>query len=175
MPSHARPSTGTTAAHPAPKAPAKRPQKPSKRTSAASTTKPKLPSKPTKRIAADSSAPKRKPQSIDTYLDGVSDSQRSALENVRRTIRATAPAAEECISYGVAAFRLDGKVLVGFGATPRACVFYPMSGTTIAAHRKQLQRFKTTKGSIHFLPEEPLTPALIKLLTKARIAENQRR
>jgi uncharacterized protein YdhG (YjbR/CyaY superfamily) len=144
------------------------------------------PGKPAKRIAAkskrsaprnaaSSSAAKRKPSTIDAYLQGVSDAQRAALEVVRRTIRAAAPSAEECISYGLAAFRLDGKVLVGFGATARGCAFYPMSGSTIAAHRKQLTAFKTSKGSIHFSADAPLKPALIRTLTRARIAENRRR
>ena len=50
---------------------------------------------------------------IDQYLSAVRDDQRSALEKLRKTIRAAVPKAEECINYGVAAFRLDGNVLVG--------------------------------------------------------------
>lgn len=126
-----------------------------------------------KRAVPGSKAAKRKPQSIDDYLDGVSAAQRKALEGVRRAIRAAAPRAEECISYGLAAFRLDGKVLVGFGATTRHCAFYPMSGHTISAHQGLLKGFKTTKGSIQFLPEAPLGSALVKTLTRARIAENR--
>lgn len=124
--------------------------------------------------AAASPRRKRKAQSIDDYLDGVSATQRPVLERLRRTIRAIAPAAEECISYGLAAFRLDGKVLVGFGATKTHCAFYPMSGSTIAAHQRQLRGFKTSKGSIQFSPDQPLAPALVKTLVRARIAENRR-
>lgn len=139
-----------------------------------------MPSKASVRSAAKpkalakKGALKRKPPTIDAYLAGLSDVQRAALEAIRRAVQAAAPTAEECITYGVPAFRLDGKVLVGFGATARACVFYPMSGSTIAAHRQQLAGFKTTKGSVHFPPEAPIKPALIKVLTRARIAENQR-
>ena len=50
-----------------------------------------------------------KPKSIDEYLAAVSDEQRAALERIRKTVRAAAPGAEECISYGLPAFRLDGK------------------------------------------------------------------
>ena len=42
--------------------------------------------------------------------------QRAALEKLRKTIRTVAPKAEECISYGLAAFRLNGRPLVAFGA-----------------------------------------------------------
>jgi uncharacterized protein YdhG (YjbR/CyaY superfamily) len=116
-------------------------------------------------------AKKRAPRTIDEYLGSVSPAQREALETMRRAIRALAPKAEECISYGVAAFRLDGKVLVGLGATAKHCAFYPMSGSTIAAFGERLAGFETTKGSIKFLPDKPLPLALVKALTKSRIAD----
>jgi uncharacterized protein YdhG (YjbR/CyaY superfamily) len=97
--------------------------------------------------------------------------QRSALQKLRRAVRAAAPRAEECISYGLAAFRVDGKVLVGFGASANHCAFYPMSGRTISAHASKLKAFVTTKGSIHFDPRKPLPPSLVATLTQSRIAE----
>jgi len=112
-------------------------------------------------------------RTIDDYLAGLSEDQRAALAKVRRAIRAAAPRAEECFSYGLPAFRLDGKVLVGFGATARHCAFYPMSGTTVAAHRAELAGYATTKGSIRFQPDAPLPAALIRKLVAARIAENR--
>ena len=79
-----------------------------------------------------------KPTTIDEYLAAVSGEQRAALEKLRQTIRAAAPKAEEGISYQLAAFRLNGKPLVAFGATKSHCAFYPMSGSTIAAHQREL-------------------------------------
>ena len=64
-----------------------------------------------------------KPRTIDDYLAGTSHDQRAALEALRKTIQAAAPKAEECISYGIPAFRLK-KPLVGFGATKNHCAFY---------------------------------------------------
>jgi hypothetical protein len=113
-----------------------------------------------------------KPRTIDEYLAGVDDDQRAALNRLRRVIQSAAPRAEECISYGLAAFRLDGRALVAFGATRDHCAFFPMSGTTIAAHADRLGRYKTSKGTIRFQPDNPLPMALVRLLVKARIAEN---
>jgi uncharacterized protein YdhG (YjbR/CyaY superfamily) len=62
------------------------------------------------------SSTKSKPKTIDEYLAGVNADQRAALEKLRKTIRTVAPKAEECISYGLAAFRLNGRPLVAFGA-----------------------------------------------------------
>jgi uncharacterized protein YdhG (YjbR/CyaY superfamily) len=114
---------------------------------------------------------KPKPTTIDEYLEGASVSQRAILEKLRRTILATAPGAEEGISYGLAAFRLNKRPLVAFGWWASHCAFYPMSSRTIATLKDQLEGFETSKGTIRFTPEKPLPVALVKKLVKARIAE----
>ncbi|HVK07270.1 MAG TPA: DUF1801 domain-containing protein [Gemmataceae bacterium] len=113
-----------------------------------------------------------KPKTIDEYLAAVAPDQRAALQKLRKTIRAAAPGAEEYIGYGLAAFRLDGKPLVAFGATAKHCAFYPMSGTTIEAHQADLAGYDTSKGTIRFAAAKPLPAALVRKLVKARIAEN---
>ena len=113
-----------------------------------------------------------KPGSIDAYLAPVEESQRDALEQLRQTIRAAAPEAEECISYGLPAFRLDGRLLVAFGAFTSHCSFFPMSARTVAAFRGKLRGFGTSKGTIRFSPSKPLPAALVKQLVQARVAEN---
>jgi uncharacterized protein YdhG (YjbR/CyaY superfamily) len=70
----------------------------------------------------------REVRTIDEYLAALSDDQRVVLERLRKTIRAAAPHAEECIGYQIAAFRQNG-MLVGFGATPKHCAFYLMSSS----------------------------------------------
>jgi uncharacterized protein YdhG (YjbR/CyaY superfamily) len=118
---------------------------------------------------------KTKPKTIDEYLAAVSDDQRAALQKLRKTIKAAAPKAEEYISYGLAAFRLDGRPLVAFGATANHCAFFPMDSTTVAAYKDELAAFDTSKGTIRFQPEKPLPAALVRKLVKARIAANQAR
>src|SRR5262249_51955016 len=112
-----------------------------------------------------------RPKTIDEYLDGVTAAQRVVLEKLRKTIRAVVPEAEECINYGVAAFRLNGKSLVGFGASAGHCSFYPMTGHTVAAFKEDLKDFKTSKGAICFQPDTPIPAALGRKLGKARGAE----
>ena len=62
-----------------------------------------------------------KPKTTDDYLAAVSEDKRAALETLRKTIKAAAPKAEECISYGLPAFRLKGKFLVAYGAAAQHC------------------------------------------------------
>src|SRR5881392_3518814 len=114
---------------------------------------------------------KAKPTTIDEYLAAVSDEQRAALEKLRKTIRAAAPKAEECISYQLAAFRQNG-MLVAFGATANHCAFYLMSSSTVEAHKDELKDYDTSKGTIRFPADKPLPVALVRKLVKARIAEN---
>ena len=113
-----------------------------------------------------------KTKSIDEYLAALSDDKRATLEKLRKTIRAVAPKAEECISYQLCAFRLNGRMLVAFGATASHCAFYLMSATTVAAHREELKRYDTSKGTIRFQADSPLPVALVRKLVKARIVEN---
>lgn len=114
------------------------------------------------------------PRTIDEYLAAVSEDKRDVLEKLRRTIRSAAPKAEECISYRIPAFRLGGKMLVGFGAAANHCAFYPMSSTTVEAHKSELKGYDTSKGTIRFQPHKPLPAALVRKLVKDRIAENAR-
>ena len=112
-----------------------------------------------------------KPTTIDEYLAALSDDKRAALEKLRKAIRAAAPRAEECISYQIPAFRLDGRLLVAFGAAANHCAFYPTSHP-VAAHKDELKNYDTSKGTIRFPADKPLPVALVRKLVKARIAQN---
>ena len=112
-----------------------------------------------------------KPRNIDEYLAALSADKRAALEKLRKTIKAAAPKAEECISYQIAAFRLNG-MLVGFGATSKHCAFYLMSSSTLETHKDLVKDYDTSKGTIRFQADHPLPASLVRTLVKARIAEN---
>jgi uncharacterized protein YdhG (YjbR/CyaY superfamily) len=127
------------------------------------------PPKGTQAIAAKR---KTNTKTIDEYLAALRADQRAALEKLRKAMRIAAPRAEECISYQIPAFRHEGKMLVGFGATANHCAFYPMSSTTVTAHKDELKNYDTSKGTIRFPADKPLPAALVRKLVKARIAEN---
>jgi uncharacterized protein YdhG (YjbR/CyaY superfamily) len=115
-----------------------------------------------------------KPRSTDEYLAALTGDQRTALEKLRRSIKAAAPTALECISYRLPAFRQDG-MLVAFGATASHCALYLMSSSTVAAHRDELRDYDTSTGTVRFPPDKPLPEALVRRLVKARTAENAKR
>jgi uncharacterized protein YdhG (YjbR/CyaY superfamily) len=110
---------------------------------------------------------------IDDYLATVTGDERAALDSLRKTIRSIVPRAEECISYGMPAFRLDGRVIVGFQATAKGCSYYPFSGTTLQTVAGDLQGYGKTKSALHFRPDTPLPAGLVRRLITARIAETR--
>ena len=113
----------------------------------------------------------RKPRTIDEYLAGVSAEYRAALQRVREAVHAAVPKAEECISYGMPAFRLNGKPIAGFKSAAHHCSFHPMSGATVATLKTELAGYDTSPGTIRFSPQAGLPATLVRKLVKARIAE----
>lgn len=110
-------------------------------------------------------------KTIDEYLARVTPDQRAALELLRAQIRAAAPGAEECISYGQPAFR-RGRVVCGFGATKKHCALYMFSDTTLDAFADELEAFDVSKGTVRFQPNRPLSAPLVTKLVEARLAEH---
>ena len=108
-----------------------------------------------------------KPKTVDGYLAKLGPDKRAALEQLRRTIHTVMPKAEECISYQLPAFRLNGKVVVWIGAGANHCAFYP--GGAVNAFKTELADYETSKGTIRFQPSHPLPARLVRKLIKARI------
>ena len=113
------------------------------------------------------------PASIDAYLARVSPDKRAALERLRQIIRAAAPGAEECISYQMPAFRINGKILLWFGAGANHCAFYP--GGVVQDLADETAKYDTSKGTIRFQPDKPLPATLIRKLVRTRIAMSRAR
>jgi len=115
-----------------------------------------------------------KPKTIDEYMRTVPADRREALEKLRATIKAIVPGAEECISYAMPAFRVDGRVVAGFLATSKGGSYYPFSGRTLTTLAADVAGYGQTKGALHFDAKRPLSKALVQKLIKARLAEGER-
>jgi uncharacterized protein YdhG (YjbR/CyaY superfamily) len=106
---------------------------------------------------------------VDAYLARVDEPRRSTLETLRRSIRAAVPDAEECISYGMPAFRVDGNVVAGFAAFRSHLAYLPHSGEVLPGLRGRLTGYECTKGSLHFPIDEPLPDDLVQSLVAAKL------
>ena len=115
------------------------------------------------------------PKTIDEYLTGVPEPARSTLKKIRTTIRsAVPPEATETISYQMPTFRYKGP-LVAFAAFSKHCSFFPLGASVLDAFEDELKNFRTSKGTLQFPLDKPLSPALLKKLVKARVAQNEQR
>jgi uncharacterized protein YdhG (YjbR/CyaY superfamily) len=112
--------------------------------------------------------------SVDEYLRGVPKEARDTLEKLRKTIQTTAPQATEAISYRIPTFKHKGP-LVGFAAFNDHCSLFVMSPPVMEAHKDELKRYDTSKGTIRFPFGKPPAAALVRKLVKARIEENEAR
>jgi len=105
---------------------------------------------------------------IDEYLAGLDQPKRATLERLRATILEIVPDAEECISYGTPAFKLEGKVVAGFAAFKNHLSYLPHSGSVFPELADDLERYSMSKGALHFPIDRPLPKALVKKLIAVR-------
>jgi len=111
------------------------------------------------------------PREIDEYLASLDEPKRTTLQTLRQAILSVVPDAEECISYGMPAFRLDGKVIAGFAAFKNHLAYLPHSGSVLGELSGDLAGYESTPGSLHFPIDKPLPKALVKKLIATRLKE----
>ncbi len=110
------------------------------------------------------------PANIDEYILAFPKSTQILLEQVRSTIKKVAPKAEEIISYGMPAFKLNG-VLVYFAGYKNHIGFYPLR-SGIETFKKEIAIYKWSKGAIQFPMDKKMPTALISKIVKFRLKEN---
>lgn len=106
--------------------------------------------------------------SIDQYISKAPEEVQEKLIRLREILLQTAPDAEEVISYGMPAIKWNGKVLVYFAFNKAHIGFYP-TAKPIVVFKKDLLKFKTSKGAIQFPLDKRLPVMLIRKIVKYRM------
>ena len=110
-------------------------------------------------------------EEIDHYLASLEEPKRSTLTTLRLSILGIIPEAEQCISYGLPAFRVQGKVIAGFGAFKNHLSYLPHSGSVFPELGDELANYKTSSGALQFPVDAPLPERLVKKLVTTRLRQ----
>lgn len=110
-------------------------------------------------------------KSFDEYILDFPIATQEILKQIRATVKSAAPQAEECISYAMPAFKLNGKPLVYYAGYKNHIGFYA-TPTGHKAFEKELSVYKQGKGSVQFPINQPMPLNLIDRITKFRVEEN---
>jgi uncharacterized protein YdhG (YjbR/CyaY superfamily) len=107
-------------------------------------------------------------EEIDNYLATLDEPKRGTLERLRTTFLAVVPDAEQCISYSMPGFKVDGKVVAGFAAFKNHLSYFPHSGSVLPELTDELANYDWSKGTLKFAIDKPLPKALVKKLIAVR-------
>lgn len=106
---------------------------------------------------------------IDDYLAKLDAPQKVALERIRKIVAQTVPDAEQVISYGMPAFKYNGKYLIGYAAFKDHLSVFPASAPVAALKAKLEKQFKLSKGTIQFTVDNPIPESTVKELLHIRL------
>jgi len=108
---------------------------------------------------------------IDQYLAGLDEPKRSTLAEMRRRILQVLPEAEQCLSYSMPGFKIEGQTVAGLAAFKHHLSYLPHSGSVLSELAEQTQGYAQTAGSLHFAVDTPLPLALIEQLLAVRLRQ----
>ena len=110
-------------------------------------------------------------QEINEYLDALDEPKRSTLAQLRQTILDILPGAEQGISYGMPAFKVQGKTVAGFAAFRNHLSYLPHSGSVFPQLKDELKGYVTSTGALRFAIGEPLPAPLVEKLIAVRLQQ----
>ena len=110
-------------------------------------------------------------QEIDQYLDALEEPKRTTLALLRQTILDILPEAEQGISYGLPAFKVQGKTIAGFAAFKNHLSYLPHSGSVFPQLEEELKGYSTSSGALRFSIDQPLPAPLVDKLIAVRLRQ----
>jgi uncharacterized protein YdhG (YjbR/CyaY superfamily) len=108
---------------------------------------------------------------IDEYLRALAEPKRGTLTRLREMILDILPDAEQGISYGVPAFKVQGKTIAGFAAFKHHLSYLPHSGSVFPEFSTELKGYATSSGALRFDIDQPLPGDLVQKLFHVRLCQ----
>ena len=108
---------------------------------------------------------------VDAYIAKLPDDRRGPMQELRETIRAAAPEAEEVITYKMPGLKLGNRFLVSYDAYKQHYSLFPSTDPMIAALGAELTPYLRGRGTISFPADKPLPLDLIRRIVENRVTE----
>jgi len=112
-------------------------------------------------------------KTVDEYIATFPPETKKKLEEVRATVKAAIPDAQEKISYQIAAFELNGKNLIYFAGWKNHLSIYPIPAGD-AAFKKAITPYMDGKGTLKFSLNQPLPLDLIRKVVQLHLANSSK-
>jgi uncharacterized protein YdhG (YjbR/CyaY superfamily) len=111
------------------------------------------------------------PETVDQYIAAFPADVKKRMQQLRKTIKAGAPKADELISYQMPGYKYFG-MLVYFAGYKNHIGFYPGAGGVLEFY-KELSSFKSAKGSVQFPHDRPIPYDIIGKIVRFRVKQNE--
>lgn len=105
------------------------------------------------------------------YFAGLAPNARRVAKALGGVIRRAAPGAVDAYSYRIAAFRLDGRMLLWYAGWKDYVSMYPITRAMAQEGGEELAPFRASKGTLKFPLDAPLPAGLVERLVRARVRE----
>lgn len=111
------------------------------------------------------------PVSVRAHYMRAPQAHRIIMVEMRKRILKVIPNAEEVVSYGMPAFKVNGNVVAGLLVNKNHVGYYPFSGSVLSNFSTEIEKYSHTKSALHVPLDKPLPQTLITKLVKARISQ----
>jgi uncharacterized protein YdhG (YjbR/CyaY superfamily) len=112
-----------------------------------------------------------KPKTVSAYIAAAPKESRFMLRQMRSIIRAAAPEAEECISYGMPYYHYLGRLAYFAGYKHHVGLYLPPP--IIQQYKKDLAKYETSRGTVRFPLDRKISASLVRKLIRARLKINK--
>ncbi len=115
----------------------------------------------------------KRPTTITQYIRAAPREGQPHLRRLHAILKSVAPKAEEVIKWGIPFF-VEPRFLFAFSAHKAHCNFAP-TAAALEAFRKEVEKHKTTKGTLQIPYNKPLPEGLIRKIAKYSLRDVRER
>jgi uncharacterized protein YdhG (YjbR/CyaY superfamily) len=108
---------------------------------------------------------------VDEYLEAAPEPQRGTLIELRQILRNLLPHSSEGLSYGVPAFKVEGRPVAGYAYFKNHCSYFPHSGSVLPQLAGELTGYEWSRGTLKFGIDTVIPKALVARLVETKLAE----